>query len=351
MYAKLGWVLLAGLLPAHSTTIDGAAVSARIAVWTDREDPYGRGEGARVYLDLAEPGHVAIFRVDTDGRLRVLFPRDPWGETRIHDPRELESSRHWGGLGFRVDDDPGIGYLFAVSSVGPLDFDPIVRGDRWDYRAIEGGRILGDPYVALADLAARIAPDGDYDYDVSPYYVEGRYDYPRFVCYDCHAYASYDEWDPYDSACQRFRVVIYDDPRYYPYRSGRGRDVVVERPRHPEPRYVFRDADPDREYVTRVTPGGADGYRQRRPTGRTSRDVGGQGSVPVPGLSSRRPGSRVTPPARSAPSRPPRDEPVGEDVRRRRRLDTDSQPAPRPVRPSEPEPRSTGEPELRRRNP
>ena len=47
-------------------------------------------------------------------------------------------------------------------------------------------------------------PTSDYDYDVVPYYVERHYDYPRFVCYDCHAYASYSEWDPYRSVVHAF---------------------------------------------------------------------------------------------------------------------------------------------------
>jgi hypothetical protein len=341
-----------------------------VAVWADREDPYGRGDPARVYLDVEQPSHVALFRVDTDGRIRVLFPREPWGETWVRRGRELEVAAARGGRAFVVDDDPGIGYLLAVSSADPFDFDDLARGDHWDYRAIEGGRVSGDPYVALADLAARIAPPGDYDYDISPYYVERRYEYPRFVCYDCHAYAKYDEWDPYRRACARFRVVIYDDPRYYPYRAGRGRNVVMPRPRRPEPRYVFRDAHPDREYVTRVTTSGGGEYRPRETTGRTSRDVGGRGSVPAPALSADRPTPRIAPPVRTIPS----PSPTGKDQREvpRRRLQPDTPPVPakgltpaererrpepavreRPQPAAKPrqEPRSTGEPELRRRKP
>ena len=77
-----------------------------------------------------------------------------------------------------MDDDPGVGYLFAIAVAEPFDFRYITRGDYWDYRLIDGGRIQGDPYVRLTDLAARIAPDGDYDYDIAPYYVDRRYDYP-----------------------------------------------------------------------------------------------------------------------------------------------------------------------------
>jgi hypothetical protein len=370
MLVTLGWVLLAGLplsSPSARTTAAhqparSVEAPARVAVWADREDPYRRGDGARVYLSAEQPTHVALFRVDTDGRIAVLFPREPWGDTYVRGGREFEVTGGRGGRAFVVDDDPGIGYLFAVASAQPFRFGDIVHGDHWDYRAIEGGRLRGDPYVALADLAARIAPTGEYDYDINTYYVERRYDYPRFVCYDCHAYATYDEWDPYRRACARFRVVIYDDPRYYPYRSGRGRTVVMPRPVRPGPRYVFRDADRDREYVTRVADGGGE-YRRREEAGRTSRDVGGRGSVPAPALSSDRPGPRMAPALRAVPSRPLNADGKPE-VRRRPEPDTPAA-APKGLRPSErerrpepqpraeprKEPRNTGEPELRRRKP
>jgi hypothetical protein len=88
-----------------------------------------------------------------------------------------------------VDDYPGIGYLFVISSPEPFDYSSIVRRDQWDYRGIANGRLHSDPYAALSQLADRLAPRGDYDYDLTPYYVERRYAYPRFVCYDCHSYS------------------------------------------------------------------------------------------------------------------------------------------------------------------
>ena len=144
----------------------------------------------------------------------------------------------------------------------------------------------------MTDLAERIVMQGgDYDYDLAQYDVERHYDYPRFVCYDCHAYAPYYAWNPYGHSCVRFRVVIYDDPYYYPYRYYGGRRVVVVRPRRPEPRYVFVDNNGGRDYVTRLpnrprrgtggddTPGGGGG--EMRP--RRGEDVGGRGTIPVPG--------------------------------------------------------------------
>jgi uncharacterized protein DUF4384 len=375
MLVALGWMVLNGLThPARPAPIGPAthppahhgAAGGRIALWTDRDDPYRRGEGARVYFELDQPAFVTVFRVDTDGRLRVIFPREPWSDSYVRDDREpIELPGNRGGRSFIVDDYPGVGYLFAIASSEPFDYDPIARGDYWDYRLVDGGRIQRDPYVVLTDLAERIAPDADYDYDIVPYYVERHYDYPRFLCYDCHAYASYDQWDPYGRSCTRFDMVIYDDPRYYPYRSGRGRNVVVSRPTHPGARFVFRDAEPGRDSVTRVASGGRtddQGRRRGAADGRSSLDVGGPGSVPTPGaepLGGRQAGRppALVPARRIIEDRPqPHDSGSPPADGLGAAPDRVREPAPSTTRPSPsvrqtPKPRSTGEPELRRRKP
>jgi hypothetical protein len=180
--------------------------------------------------------------------------------------------------------------VFAIASEDPFTYDDIVRGDHWDYHTISDGRVRGDPYVVVSDIADKISRETDYDYDVSQYYVEKHYDYPRFVCYDCHTYTSWRAWDPYGSYCSRFRIVVYDDWYYYPYRYRNG-GVYVGRPYRPGPRYVFKDSDPRNDYLTRVAerPRGLDD--SRRPTierDRTSADVGGRGAIPAPASPRRR---------------------------------------------------------------
>ena len=334
----------AGRMPAGGDARDG---KGRIQVWTDNgTDPYRAGDHARVFMRGEEDAYVTVFRVYTDGRIQVLFPRAPWMDDQVSGGRDYEIEQTRNSTAFDVDDDPGVGYIFAVWSPDPFTYDAIVDGDHhWDYRAIGEGRIHGDPYVALTDLAGRILPDGDdsWDYDISPYYVDRRYDYPRFLCYDCHAYASFGAWDPYETTCPRFRIVAYDDPVYYPYRYYEGRAVVVNRPLRPEPRFVFKDRDGvgDDQFVT-VT---RDRSREGGSRGATGRDFGGAGRVPAPGrgVTPARRGETPEPPRQSPPPPPPRQQPKPSAEPRRA-----PQPAAKSPPPKEP---AKGQPELRRRKP
>jgi len=375
MPVTLGWLLIVSLAHPAPTPVPlqqqqlrrHSDAAGRISVWTDREKPYQRGEGARIYFRTDEPGYVTVLRVDTDGRIRTLFPLEPWGGAKVPGGRTHEVSDTRNGAGSTIDDDPGIGYLFAISSPLPFQYADITRGDYWDFRVIDDGRIQGDPYVALADLAGRIAPRGDYQYDIAPYYVERRYEYPRFVCYDCHSYARYAEWDPYTTSCARFRVVIYDDPAYYPYRNHPGRNVVMARPKRAAPKYVFKDAEPGTEYVTRLRQRDRDQPEPRNQRGRTSADVGGPGAIPAPGVSRSEPraaAGRDGPLLRrevreSTLSPPPADERRVEGRRSRPKaaetpglhpVDREPRKVP-PVQRGARNPQSTGEPELRRRKP
>lgn len=292
----------------------------RVEVWTNRgDDPYHSGEDARVFLRADRDAYVALFRVDTDGRVRVLFPRDPWDDGFVRAGRQFEVQDVHGDDAFQIDDYPGVGYVFAVASADPFDFDAITTSDHWDYRAIADGRVRGDPYVALTDLAERIVPQGDdWDYDITPYYVEQHYDYPRFLCYDCHSYATFSYWNPYAYSCVRFRIVVYDDPYYYPYRYYGGRRVVFTRPLRPEPRFIFKDRNGVRDdrFVTR---------ERERPVNDNGRrgvrgvDLGGRGSIPVPDVN-RRPGAGGQDNGGDRPDRPrsvdPRDRNDPRDFRR-----------------------------------
>ena len=307
-------LIAAGLsLPALVSPIPrpGDARRPRVQVWTENgTSPYRAGDRVRVYIRGDDDAYVTVLRVDTDGRIQVLFPRQPWTDNYVRGQREYEIERARNANAFDVHDEPGVGYLFAISSPDPFTFGTFVDGDRWDFRSVSGGRIHGDPYVALTALAGRMLPAGDrdWDYDISPYYVDRHYDYPRFLCYDCHASAGVGTWDPYAATCPRFRIVAYDDPSYYPYHYYRGADVVIARPLAPEPRYVFTDRGGvgDDQFVT---------VARSRPEGvRSARAPGPESRPPEPPAAERRPGR---PSPHAAPPRSP--PPAGRPELRRRK--------------------------------
>jgi hypothetical protein len=294
MFTNITLLSLAILSP--TSVRDPSLYRPKIELWTNKGDAavYTRGDRVRLYFRLDQDAYVTIFRVDTDGRVRVLFPRDPWEDNFARGGRDLEvDGTALRSEAFMIDDYPGVGYLFAVAAADPFVYDQIESADHWDYRVIADGRVKGDPYVAMTDLAQRIVPDGyaDWDYDVISYNVNQHYDYPRFLCYDCHSYVSYSYWDPYNYSCVRFRVFVYDDPWYYPYRYYGDSRVVFVRPYRPQPRYIFKDwgtERPSRDAFVSRGPERPVNDNGRR--GVTSRDLGGLGIAQPPSVRDRRDG-------------------------------------------------------------
>jgi hypothetical protein len=286
--AALGSAPAPGAGPSSRVSVQGP----QITLWTDRDygTVYHRGERVRLYFRTDEDAYVTVIRVDTDGRLRVLFPLDPWEDNFARGGRAYEVRRPYERYAFVVDEYPGEGYVFALATRDPFDYRALVRGDHWDYRAIaDAGRIAGDPYVALQDFADLIVPAAydAYGYDVVTYYVEQYYEYPRFLCYDCHAYAPFPSWNPYHDACLRFRIVIYDDPYYYPARVYSAARVVYRREGRIEARYVFKDRSSADPFVVRM--------RQRPPATESRRLEEPPTAAPPAGVPGTLPGARPTP--------------------------------------------------------
>src|SRR5467141_4655014 len=153
MFANLAMLSLAVL--STSTARDPSLYRPKVELWTNRGDAavYTRGERVRLYFRLDQDAYVTIFRVDTDGRVRVLFPREPWEDNFARGGRDYQVQGGYDRDAFYIDDYPGVGYLFAVASADPFVYDGIQSKDHWDYRSIADGRVRGDPYVALTELA------------------------------------------------------------------------------------------------------------------------------------------------------------------------------------------------------
>ena len=214
----------------------GSAEPVEARVWLDRgEEPLlQRGDQVRVYYRATQDAYVAIFHIDTDGTATLAFPHSPDEDHYVRGGRDYRllfpRSPYW-----YVDDQPGMGYYFAVASPERFDFSSFrfSHYDRgWDLSLV-GRQAYRDPYLAMDDYVAALLPrwqDLPYALDFASYHVGERREFPRFLCYNCHAFRSFSAWNPYYSICTGFRVVIYDDPYFYPARRYRGDRVVWRRP-------------------------------------------------------------------------------------------------------------------------
>src|SRR5439155_1575371 len=129
----------------------------------------------------------------------------------------------------------------------------------------------------------------------------------------------------------RFRIVVFDDPYYYPYRYYGGTRVVFTRPLRPAPRFIFKDRQGSSLFVTRVPQRPVTDDR-RRDVGVRGRDLG-SGSIPPPNIQPRqRPITGGGPPLIERP----RERPITRKPAAGRALHARARPAPRGVVPAPP---------------
>ena len=243
----VGFVHPSGTLAQARVALDrGEPIEAR--VWLDRgEEPLlQQGDQVRVYYRAAQDAYVAIFHIDTDGTAALVFPHSPDEDHYVRGGRDYRllfpRSPYW-----YVEDQPGLGYYFIVASEEPFDFSSFrfsAYGRGWDLSQV-GRQVYRDPYVAMDDYLAALLPDwqtAPYALDFTSYNVGQRHEFPRFLCYQCHAFRAYAAWNPYYTVCTSFRVVIYDDPYFYPARRYRGQRVVwTQPPSADRARFAFKE--------------------------------------------------------------------------------------------------------------
>lgn len=293
-------MVLATTLTALTTllALSSAQPGDRVRVWTNREGPFEQHSRVKTYVRTAADAYIAIMRVDTDGRLVLLFPYTPEDDAFARGGRTYQVQGRDDGYTFVADDPPGIGYLLAVASPDPLRLEIFGEGGEWHLAALGAEHLEGDPYTQLTELAAALADR--YDYDIAPYDVEARYAYPRFACYGCHQ-QPLPGFDPYGG----FHPGVHPDLGWADGRTG---GQAVGR-----------------------TDGPAEGLIHPAVWQEPAKKPGGQAKP------------KQAPPPRAQPARQPASEqPRAKPAQR--------QPDRSRARPSAPA-RGTGEPELRRRRP
>jgi hypothetical protein len=139
-----------------------------------------------LYVTLRQPGHVVLLHVDAIGRIRVLFPEDPYDSTLMSSDAPVAVS-----LPPTAQGDPAT--FVALRSRWPFEFSALQAGpgSTWDYDdALLLQPTAGDPLGALLDIADRITDGRPYDYGVVTYSREGtvssrRAPLPPEVCLSC----------------------------------------------------------------------------------------------------------------------------------------------------------------------
>ena len=287
---------------AHGQNYEGEPLETR--VWMDRghEPVLQRGESVRLYYRVSEDAFVAIFHIDTTGTARMVFPTSPQENHFARGGRDYRVLFP-GATQWYVNDDPGMGYFFAVASPEPFDFSDLRYSHYdggWDLSFV-GRQVYRDPYLAMDDYVAALIPDWEYvpyGLDFTAYHVEQRYDYPRFMCYDCHGFRPYNVWNPYHYSCATFRVVIYDDPYYYPVSRYHGTRVVYVQPRRGVAHFGFKERAAGESGTPKIVVRGSQGGSQPGVAGTETRRAQPRTGAPsgraVPGGGST---ARRTPPS------------------------------------------------------
>jgi Domain of unknown function (DUF4384) len=158
-----------------------------IKVWLNKRADLRRGDRGRVYVRPDVDGYLLVLHVEPDGRIRVLFPLDPYDDNYVRGARDYEIEGRGGREAFRVYQSDGAGTVFAAFSRDPFQFDAFVQDDHWDYRLLEQWRLTPDldPETELTALTQQLTSGTYYDYDLTSYFVGQQvattnyYSYPR----------------------------------------------------------------------------------------------------------------------------------------------------------------------------
>lgn len=183
-----------------------------VKLWINNSGQFREGDRARVQVEARDDGYLMVFNVDTDGRLRVLFPVDPEDDAMVRGGHRYEIRGRGDRESFMVGRD-GSGLVYAAVSADPFRIDDVVAAGNWDYTRLGIDHDARDAEADITDLLQKMSTDRGFDYDVLNYRVYGYRD--RYVASSTMWYPRpYGYWDDYycDSG---FRVSLFGC-RYYP---------------------------------------------------------------------------------------------------------------------------------------
>src|SRR5882724_924892 len=214
--------LLLSLIPAVPQADGPAPITVKL-----NHDQFSRGDKARVYVQTTQDGYLVVLHADPEGRVRILFPRDPTDDAFLRGGRRQEIRSRSDRDAFMVEGDEGAGTVLAAFSADPFAFDGFVLNGHWDYRALGQGTVKDDALAGLLDIVRRMSGTNNFDYDAATYVVGGGRDIAAGFGYG-HGYGfgySYYPRRPYGFG----RPFVFGRPRVViPENTSRGRFTPVE---------------------------------------------------------------------------------------------------------------------------
>lgn len=176
MFALLAAVTLAapwGAPVAVASNSGPTAESPQLRITVNGDGNYRPGERVRVQVESAEDGYLVVFRVDGEGRIRVLFPLDPDLDPFVRGGKRYELRGRGERETFLADDRSGNGLLYAALSRDPLNMGRFAAGDHWDYGTLRLSEWDADAEAELTQVVKEMAGSGRFTYDVLGYRVHG----------------------------------------------------------------------------------------------------------------------------------------------------------------------------------
>ena len=212
-------------MPAGSSA---TAQDQSVQVWLNRNHDVKVGDRVRVYLRTEDDGHVVVLHADPEGRIRVLFPLDPFEDDFVRGGRDYEIRDRQDRPPVRAVDAAGFGTIYVAYSPDPFRYGDFSRGDHWDYEVLSEVAVTGDAEDELTEIAQQMAVGSTFDYELETYYLNspaaftdayGRYGVRRHnVHYSTGARFSfrigfYPRYGYYGRSYRR--IGLFYDPFYY----------------------------------------------------------------------------------------------------------------------------------------
>jgi hypothetical protein len=167
--------LLSALLvaaPSVDTVPASHAATAAIQITLNNGGNFAPGGMVNVRVQTADDGYLIVFRVDGDGRIRVVFPLDPDADAFVRGGKEYELRGRGDRSTFLADDRGGSGMVYAAIAHDPLVVRDFALNGHWDYNALRLRDSTTDAENDLTAVVSRMTNRAHFDYDAVGYRVQ-----------------------------------------------------------------------------------------------------------------------------------------------------------------------------------